>query len=230
MTETDKDIVITVERREGLGKEAVRKLRQVGKIPGVVYGGGKEPFSIAVDRHAVQELLKQKAGENTIFLLKLKGAKQQRRAMIREIQIDPMTRDFIHIDFIRVTRGQKLTVSVPVELVGDCAGVRHGGVLDFSTREIEMEVLPRELPEKITVDISELDMDQNITVEDLADLMPKSARVLEDPGRVVVTIAAPRAAAVEEEEAAEGGEAPELVITERAEPEVIGGKGKEESE
>ncbi len=230
MTETDKDIVITVERREGLGKEAVRKLRQVGKIPGVVYGGGKEPFSIAVDRHAVQELLKQKAGENTIFLLKLKGAKQQRRAMIREIQIDPMTRDFIHIDFIRVTRGQKLTVSVPVELVGDCAGVRHGGVLDFSTREIEMEVLPRELPEKITVDISELDMDQNITVEDLADLMPKSARVREDPGRVVVTIAAPRAAAVEEEEAAEGGEAPELVITERAEPEVIGGKGKEESE
>ena len=229
MTETDKDIVITVERREGLGKEAVRKLRQVGKIPGVVYGGNKEPFPIAVERHSVQELLKQEAGENTIFLLKLKGAKQQRRAMIREIQIDPLTRDFIHIDFIRVTRGQKLTVSIPVELVGDCAGVRHGGVLDFSTRDIQMEILPRELPEKITVDISELDIDQNITVEDLVDLMPKSARVLEDPSRVVATIAAPRAAtAEEEEEAAEG--APELVITERAEPEVIGGKGKEESE
>ncbi len=230
MTETGKDIVITVERRDGLGKEAVKKLRQVGKIPGVVYGGGKEPFPITVDRHVVQELLKQEAGENTIFLLKLKGAKQQRRAMIREIQIDPMTRDFIHIDFIRVTRGQKLTVSVPVELVGDCAGVRHGGVLDFSTRDIEMEVLPRELPEKITVDISELDIDQNITIEDLGDLMPKSARVLEDPGRVVVTIAPPRAATVEEE-AAEAAEAqPELVITERVEPEVIGGKGKEESE
>jgi large subunit ribosomal protein L25 len=229
MTETDKDIVITVERREGLGKEAVRKLRQVGKIPGVVYGGNKEPFPIAVDRHSVQELLRQEAGENTIFLLKLKGAKQQRRAMIREIQIDPMTRDFIHIDFIRVTRGQKLTVSVPVELVGDCAGVRHGGVLEFSTREISMEVLPRELPEKITVDISEIDIDQNVTIEDLMDLMPKSARVLEDPGRVVVTIGAPRAAAVEEEEEA-AEVAPELVITERAEPEVIGGKGKEEPE
>ncbi|NOZ79208.1 MAG: 50S ribosomal protein L25 [Acidobacteria bacterium] len=229
MTETDKDIVITVERREGLGKEAVRKLRQIGKIPGVVYGGNKEPFPIAVDRHSVQELLRQEAGENTIFLLKLKGAKQQRRAMIREIQIDPMTRDFIHIDFIRVTRGQKLTVSVPVELVGDCAGVRHGGVLEFSTREISMEVLPRELPEKITVDISEIDIDQNVTIEDLMDLMPKSARVLEDPGRVVVTIGAPRAAAVEEEEEA-AEVAPELVITERAEPEVIGGKGKEEPE
>jgi len=227
MTGSDKDVVITVERRENTGKEAAKKLRREGKVPGVVYGGGKAPFSIAVDRKAVEDLLKQESGENTIFLLKLKGAKQQRRAMIREIQIDPLSREFIHLDFIRVTRGQRLTVSVPVELVGDCAGVRHGGILEFATREIAMEVLPRELPDKLTVDVSELEINENITVEDLADLMPKSARVLDDPGRVVVTVSLPRAAAVPEEEEAEVEEG-ELVITEQAEPEVIRGKGKEE--
>ncbi len=229
MTDSEKDVVITVERREDTGKEAARRMRRTGKIPGVVYGGGKDPFPIAVDRKSVQELLKQEAGENTIFLLKLKGGKQQRRAMIREIQVDPMTRDFIHIDFIRVTRGQKLTVSVPVELTGDCVGVRHGGLLEFATREIEMEVLPRELPDKITVDISDLDVEENITVGDLADLMPKSARVLDDPGRVIVTIAAPRGAGAEAEEE-EAAEAAELLVTEQAEPEVIGAKGKEAEE
>ena len=228
MSQTKSDIVITVERRKDTGKGAARRLRQEGRIPGVVYGGDKEPFAISVDRHSVQELLKQESGGNTIFLLKLKGAKQERRAMIREIQIDPLTRQFVHIDFIRVTRGHKLNVTVPLELVGDCAGVRHGGLLDFVTREVHLEVLPRELPDKITVDISELDVEEHITLGDLEGLLPESARLLDDPARVVVTIAAPRGKTAEEE-AAEAAEA-ELVITEMAEPEVIHGKGREEEE
>ncbi len=227
MTGTKSDIVITVERREDTGKGAARRLRQEGRIPGVVYGGGKEPFAISVDRHSVQELLKQEAGGNTIFLLKLKGAKQERRAMIREIQIDPLTRQFIHIDFIRVTRGHKLNVTVPVELVGDCAGVRHGGLLDFVTREVQIEVLPREVPDKISVDISELDVDQHLTLADVEELLPSSARLLDDPARVLVTIAAPRGKTIQEEEA-EAAAAAELVITEQAEPEVIHGKGRED--
>jgi large subunit ribosomal protein L25 len=114
-----------------------------------------------------------------------------------------------------------------VERTGDSVGVRHGGLLDFVTREIQIEVLPRELPEKIEVDISDLDLEQHVTVGDLASLLPKSARLLDDPNRVVVTIEAPRGAKVEGE-GEEGEEAgPSLVITEQAEPEVIR-KGKAE--
>ncbi len=224
---TTSDIVLTVERREALGKEGVKKLRREGKIPAIVYGGGKEPVPIVVDAKAVTEILKQETGENTIFLLKLKGTKHERRAMIKEIQLDPVSRRFLHIDFIRIVRGHKITVSVPVELTGDSVGVRHGGLLDFVTREIQIEVLPRELPEKIEVDISDLDLEQHVTVGDLASLLPKSARLLDDPNRVVVTIEAPRGAKVEGE-GEEGEEAgPSLVITEQAEPEVIR-KGKAE--
>lgn len=225
---TTSDIVLKVERREALGKEGVKKLRREGKVPAIVYGGGKEPVPIVVDEKAVTEILKQETGENTIFLLKLKGTKHERRAMIKELQVDPISRRFQHIDFIRIVRGHKITVSVPVELTGDSIGVRHGGLVDFVTREIQIEVLPRELPDKIELDISGLDLDQHLTVGDLESLLPKSARLLDDPNRVVVTIEPPRGAKLEGEgeEGEEGG--PSLVITEQAEPEVIK-KGKAES-
>ncbi len=229
-TATTSDIKMTVERREVLGKEGVKKLRNEGKIPAIVYGGGKDPVPIVVDEKAVTEILKQAAGENTIFLLKLKGTKHERRAMIKDIQIDPITRRFVHIDFIRIVRGHKVSVSVPVVLVGeeDSVGVRHGGLVDFMTREIAIEVLPRELPDKLEVDLSEVDLDQHVTVAELVDRLPESARLLDDPSRVVVTISTPRATLLAEEEAEEGeeGEA-SLVIEEQAEPEVIK-KGKDE--
>ncbi len=228
MTTATSDIVLTVSRREELGKERVKKIRREGKVPAVVYGGGKEPIAITVDEKAVTDILKQETGENTIFLLKLEGTKQERRAMIREIQIDPVSRRITHVDFIRIVRGHKINVTVPVELTGDSVGVRHGGLLDFVSREVEIEVLPRELPDRVVVDISNLDVDQHITVGDLAGLLPKSARLLDDPHRVVVTIEAPRGAkGGGAGEGEEGEMEPARVITEQAEPEVIK-KGKAE--
>jgi large subunit ribosomal protein L25 len=218
------DIVITVEKRTDQGKGAARRLRRTGQIPAVVYGGDKPPAAISVNEEVLKELLKQEAGENTIFLLKLKRSKEERRAMIREIQRDPISGSFLHIDFIRVTRGQKLNVTMPVELEGDSIGVRHGGRIDFISRELAIEILPREMFDKITVDISELEVGQNIRVGDLEELLPESARFLEDSNRVVVVVEAPR---IVEEEVEEEEE--ELVIDEAAEPELIR-KGKEEGE
>jgi large subunit ribosomal protein L25 len=215
------DIVITVEKRPGLGKGTARKLRREGQIPAIVYGGDRPPVSISVDEHALRELLKQEAGENTIFLLKLKGTKEERRAMIREIQKDPISGRFVHIDFIRIMAGHKIHVGMPVELNGDCVGVRHGGRIDFVSRELEIEILPREMFDKLTIDISNLDLGQHISVADLEPLLPPSARFLEDAGRVVVVVETPRVTAAEAEAAAAG----ELVISEAAEPEVIR-KGK----
>jgi len=224
------DIVITVETREEMGKAAAGRLRRSGRVPAIVYGGGLDPAAISVDHKAIQDLLKQEAGENTIFLLKLKGTRSERRCMIKELTADPINGNFIHIDFIRVTRGHKLSVSMPVELIGDCLGVRQGGIVDFMSRELQVELLPREMFDRIKVDISDLDVGQNLRVENLGELLPPSARFLEDPQRVVVGVGTPRAARAETEEEEEGlGIEGETVMGETSEPELIR-KGKDEDE
>jgi large subunit ribosomal protein L25 len=222
------EITITVEAREGRGSGEAGRMRSKGRVPSVLYGGDKPPVAISVDEHAVKEILKGAAGENTIFLLKLKGTDEERLAMIKELQTDPISGRFIHIDFIRITRGHKLTVKMPVELVGDSVGVRHGGRIDFVTREVEMEILPREMFDKLVLDISQLEVGEHLTVADLVSQLPESATLLDDVNRVVVVVHAPRKVEelVEEEEIAE-----EMVIEEAAEPEVIGkGKGQEEDQ
>ena len=221
------EIVITVEKRSEGGKSAMRRLRREGRIPSVLYGGDKPPVTISVDEEAVRELLKQEAGGNTIFLLKLKDGSEERRVMIREIQADPISGRFVYLDFIRITRGQKVTVSMPVDLVGDSVGVRHGGRLDFISRELSLEILPREMFDKISFDISDLDVGQNVRVSDLLAELPPSARFLEDENRVVAIMEIPRVVEVVEEEEEIEGE--ELVISETAEPELIK-KGKAEEE
>jgi len=213
------DIVIAVEKRDGRGKEAAGRMRRIGQVPAVVYGGDKPPVPTAVEEEKIRELLKQEAGGNTIFLLKLKGTSEERRAMIKELQVDPISGRFLHIDFIRVTRGQKLQVSMPVELVGDCVGVRHGGRVDFVTRELSLEILPREMFDKFTVDVSDLDVGETVRVGALVDDLPPSARFLEDENRVVVVIEVPRIVEEEEEELEEGVE--EALLSETAEPELI---------
>ncbi len=224
------EITITVEAREGRGSGEAGRMRHQGRVPSVLYGGDKPPVAISVDEHAVKEILKGAAGENTIFLLKLKDTDEERLAMIKELQTDPISGRFIHIDFIRITRGHKLTVKMPVELVGDSVGVRHGGRIDFVTREVEMEILPREMFDKLVLDISHLEVGDHMTVSDLVSQLPESANLLEDLNRVVVVVHAPRKVEelVEEEEIEE-----EMVIEEAAEPEVIGkgkGEGEEEGE
>ncbi len=222
------EITITVEMREGRGSEEAGRLRRSGRVPSVLYGGDRGPVAISVDEHSVKEILKSAAGENTIFLLKLKDSDEERLAMIKELQADPISGKFIHIDFIRITRGHKLSVKIPVELIGDCIGVRHGGRVDFVSREVEVEILPKDMFDKFVVDISKLDLGEHFAVSDLAGQLPEGARFLSDERRVVVVVEMPRAAA-EEEGKEEGEEA--LVMGGAAEPEIIGkGKAAEGSE
>jgi large subunit ribosomal protein L25 len=218
----NKEPVITVEMREELGKEAVTRLRRDGLLPAVVYGGGKPPVAIKVAEQDILDLLKE-TGENTIFMLKLKGKKEERRAMIKEMQTEPMTGRLLHADFIRVTRGQKLTVTVPLNLTGEPAGIKLGGRLDVITREITVEILPREMISELEVDISELNIGDTLSLGEIIGDLPESAVVQEEPGRVIALVAAPKA--VEEEEVEEE----ELETDESAEPEVIK-KGKEEDD
>jgi len=213
------ELVIEVERREQFGKGANRKLRAQGLIPAVVYGGGKEPVPVVVNRKAVTELLHQERGKNTIFLLRMKGTKQERHAMLKDFQIDPITQQYIHLDFIRVMKGQHVRVEVPVELVGESVGVKAGGFLDFTGRSLHVECPADAIPEKVTVDISKLRIGEHVAAGDVK--LPPGVKLLDDPHKILVTIEG-RAAAAEEEVAAAPAE-------EMAEPEVIR-RGKAEAE
>jgi large subunit ribosomal protein L25 len=201
------ELNIAVEPRPVTGKNANRQSRRRGKIPAVVYGGGKESVSIEVDRKTFVDMMKGHVAENPIFLLKL--GDKERHAMIRNLQTDPVSRQVIHIDFQRVMMDQKVRVTVPIGLVGTAVGVKtEGGLLDFVTREVHVECLPGDIPKHLDLDIAGLHVGQHLGVKDLS--VASGVELLEDPERVIVSIAHART------EVAPAEEAPAV-----AEPEVI---------
>jgi large subunit ribosomal protein L25 len=216
------ELSLEVSRREGSGKGAARKLRKEGKVPAVVYGGHRETVPITVDRKSVTDLLqKSEHGKRSIFLLKMSGSDQQRHAMIKEVQIDPISRKMMHIDFIRVLMDEVVRTTVPIHLNGSPIGVKEGGLLDFQVRDLHVECLPTAIPDKIEVDISNLAIHNYLRISDLT--LPEGLKVLDDSDRVVVGVTHQRAEEVP---------APEAVAAEAvpAEPEVIARGKKVEEE
>lgn len=201
------DLTIEVQKRERTGKGGSRESRRNGMIPGVVYGGGKESVPIQLDRKTFVELMNKKVeGENPIFLLKLTDSGQERHAILRDLQRDPVSRMVIHIDFQRIEMTQKVHVTVPIELVGTAVGVKtEGGLLEFITRELKIEALPGDIPGHIDLDISNLHVGQHIEARDVE--LPQGVTLFDDPDKVIVTLGHVRT----EEKGAE----------DRAEPEVI---------
>ena len=216
------EVSLEVTRREGTGKELAKKLRANGKVPAVVYGGHKEPVAITVDRKAVSELVqKSEHGVRSVFLLKMAGTDQQRHAMIKDYQIDPISRRMTHIDFVRVVMDELIRVNVPIHLNGIAIGVKEGGLLDFQIRELHVECLPNAIPDSIEVDFSALTHHEYIRIADLK--LPEGVKVLDDDDRVVVGVTHARAEAEVTPVAADAD------VAAVAEPEVIK-KGKPEDE
>jgi large subunit ribosomal protein L25 len=216
------ELTIEVSPRDTKGKNYNRRARAGGRIPAVVYGGDRPSVPIAVDRPTILSLLRTEAGENSIFLLKLEGGKNSRHAMIKEMQVNPRTREIQHIDFQRVNMDEKLRVQVPIELVGVAVGVkRDGGVLDFVTREVEVECLPVDIPEHLELDVTALEIGDHAEAGSLT--IPKGAELIEAEDRVIVSISAPRLVEEEETEEEEG-----LLEAPKAEPTVIGHEDDED--
>jgi large subunit ribosomal protein L25 len=214
------DVKLEVEQREALGNNASRRVRAGGMVPAVVYGDGKDTVPIQIHRKTLLDLLKAQDRENSIFLLKLAG--KERHAMIRELQIDPVSRQIIHIDFQRVDMKQKIRVQVPIELIGTPFGVKtEGGMLDFVTREVHVECLPGDIPKKLTFDVSELHVGQHAEVARLT--IPKGVTLLDEGHRVFVSVSHIKV----EAEPAEATAVTTEVAPTGAEPEVIK-KGKTE--
>lgn len=216
------DVTLEVQPREESGKNSNRRLRERGLVPAVVYGGGRDPLPIQVDKRTLLNLMRSSQGQNPVFLLQLAGTDKSRHAMIREMQVDPVTRQVLHVDFQRVLMTEKVRVAVHVELVGLPVGVKSdGGLLDFVTREVHVECTPDRIPAKIEVDVSELHVGQHLEASDLS--LPDGVTLTDDPGRVIASVSHMRAA----EAAAPAEEG--LIEGEQAQPEVIKrGKATEE--
>jgi len=213
-----KNIVVEVERREETGKNANRRLRAAGLVPGIVYGLDRPAFPIKVAPRSIENVLKQETGRNTIVELTLKGEERRRSVMIREIQRDPLSETMLHLDFVRVDLAKKLHVDVPVELVGTAEGVKNqGGVLDFVHRAVAVECLPENIPDHIKIDVSALNINQHVAVSDLT--LREGVVILDAPETIIAVVSPPRK--VEEAVPAEGEEAAAA-----AEPEEAG-KAKE---
>lgn len=200
---------LAVQPREKTGKGVARKLRQKGLVPAVLYGKGKEPQALVVDPQEVRNYL---AG-NTIFDLEIEGLGKE-TALIKEVQRDAISGDIKHIDFLHITLDEKVTVTVPVTLVGDAPGAREGGVVQQLLWEMEVQCLPLEIPESIEVDISNLSVGESLSVSDVK--AAEGIEILTSPEEVIVTVALPTAT-VEETDAEE----------EVTEPEVIGEETEE---
>lgn len=201
---------LNIEVRSDTGRSKVKALRDKGFIPAVIYGEGKEGRPVQVSMRQLFDLVHKHRLENALVTLKIEGEAEQ-PCLVKDIQLDPLHGDVIHVDFNSISMDKKLRLNVPIIGSGEPAGVKQeGGSLEHILWEIEVECLPTDIPEKIEVDISGLKLGESLHVKDLK--LPDGVKALTEAESVLFTIAAPAVQAAEEE-AAEGEE--------KAEPEVI---------
>ncbi len=203
---------ISVEERKKTGKGVSRRLRREGLIPGVIYGREIDSKPLTVD----PEDIKNKVNTNAIIDLKI-GEDEEKTTMIKDYQKDVIKGKIIHVDFQQIFMDEKITVTVPVNIIGDSIGVQEGGVLQQLMREIEIEALPADIPEKLDLDISELDVGDSLQVKDIE--VPEDIELMTSLDDVIVTVVTPSEEIEEEVE--------EELEEEFVEPEVIGEEGEE---
>jgi large subunit ribosomal protein L25 len=209
---------LTVQKRAEVGRNAIKKVRKQGLIPGVIYGVGQEPINLEVNGRQLSTVLAHSSSENILLELEIVDGDntQNSLAMIQEVQHHPIQRQILHVDFHAVSATEKITAEVPIETVGEPVGVKTGGgLLEHILRDLEVECLPGDLPQRIQVDVSGLDLNQSIHVKDLQ--LPAGVEAVTDADLTVVAVSEARV----EEEPTDLGAAPVA-------PEVISAKKPEE--
>lgn len=213
-----KEITVRAQQRDGRGKNDARRVRANGLVPVTIYGGEGETVAAVAPLKELAAILRSDAGHNAIFTMDVEGVGAS-EVMFHDRQIDPVRGRLVHADLKRLVRGQKIEVTVPVHLIGEPVGVREEeGVLEQIVREIEIRCQPRNIPDSIDLDVSNLGVHDLLHVSDIpAD---ENIEILNDPDTVIATVSVIREEPVE---------APAVTEEEPAEPEVIG-KGKKEDE
>jgi large subunit ribosomal protein L25 len=215
-----RQIELKANTRTETGRNAIKRLRAKDVVPGVVYGGKEQTLNIALSRRELEQVLHHVTGANVLINLQVAegGATKNRLALIKEVQQHPVTDEILHVDFHEISATQKLRTSVPVRAVGEPAGAKEGGVLEFVMRELRVECSPKDLPEAIEVNVEALAIGQTIQVG--AVIAPAGVTLLDNKDQAVFTVAAPMA----EEEVVvapvEGAAAePEVITAKKAEGE-----------
>jgi large subunit ribosomal protein L25 len=207
---------LTVERRDGRGKGAAKRLRRAGRVPAILYGAVAEPLALSVAPKEVQRVLHARGG--VLVNVRLPGEPEPRTAVVRDLQFHPVRDTLIHVDLQAVRMDEEITVEVPLHVVGEAAGVKEqSGILQLLLRTVEVACLPTLIPERLDADVSALRIHDVLTVADLR--LPEGVRVTTPASQAIVTVAPP---------AAEEVAAPTAAAAAAAEPEVVTARKGEE--
>jgi large subunit ribosomal protein L25 len=205
------ELKLTADTRDGTGKGVARKLRSVGRVPGVLYGHNVDPVPLSVDAKDLFHALHTSAGTNVLVDLEVGGTTHL--ALPREVQQDHIRGRLVHVDFLVIKADQTIAVDVPFREVGEAPGVKEGGVVEHHVFELHVECLPADVPDEIVVDISNLELGDSLKAGDLEP--PKGVTILTDPDETVLAVVTPAVLKTEAElgvpgeELAEGEVAPE---------------------
>ena len=209
-------VSLTAESRDATGKGVARKLRAAGRVPAVVYGHSRAPQSLSLDARELGRLLEQHSVASTVVELTTDGTRA--RTLIREIQRHPVDRSLVHVDFQELVAGERITVRIPLVFIGIPAGVRdQEGIQAEQLRELDVSVVPVNMPDHIDVDVSELTIGHSLHVRDLQ--IPDGVTVITDPDITVVSVAAPLVEIPEEPTGTEDA---------AGDPEVLGTRGADD--
>jgi large subunit ribosomal protein L25 len=213
-----KQVKLSATRRTGTGRSAVRKIKAQGGVPAIVYGGKTKPEPLQVSRRDISLLLSHASGENILVELEIEGDKASRLALMQEVQHAPLGGDILHVDFHAVSMDEMIEADVPLEPTGTPEGVKtFGGLLEQNIRSLEIECLPRDLPDVISVDVSHLNIGDSIHVREIP--LPEGVTTRVPADLTAFSVLAPK---VEEESTAaatEAAAAPEVITAKKEEPE-----------
>ena len=192
---------LKVKKRELLGKSGSRQTRNEGRIPAVLYGKGTDTIAIDVDPGELKKALATDAGRNTLLEIEIdtgkKGKSESKLSLLKDMQLNYVTRKPLHLDFQTVDMKKKVVVSVALEYVGRAQGVKEGGILEEIFREIEVECLPGDIPSRLEIDVTELVLGQGIHIKDIE--LPDGVTALSNPDDMAAMVIIPRGMDVEEE-------------------------------
>jgi large subunit ribosomal protein L25 len=210
-------VKLKAEKRTVVGRNAIKKIKAQGLVPGVIYGSQGEPIALQVEARALTNVLAHALSEHVLVELEIADGSQStnRLALIQEVQHHPLRPELLHVDFHAVSATEKITSEVPIEAVGDALGVRtFGGLLEHSLRTLEVECFPQDLPEIVRIDVSNLNIGESLHVRDIP--LPSGVESLTPADLTVVSVVASRVGE-EVTETAETPAAPEVITEKKGE-------------
>ncbi|NLE21941.1 MAG: 50S ribosomal protein L25 [Actinobacteria bacterium] len=214
------NVSIVVHKRDVTGTRAAKRLRKSGLIPGVLYGHGKAATPFAVEPHVLREALGTAAGMHAVLDVTLEGQKRSHKAIVKDLELDKVKYGVLHVDLQEIRLDETIETQVAVHFEGESKGVKAGGLLEETVREVTVKGVVTEIPEHLVMDITDLDMNGTLKVADLR--VPDGIEILDDPEEVLCSVLPPRKVEEAEEAAEVEGEAV------AAEPELVGKKDEEE--